>query len=85
MLRCETDDGFYPCRSALAQQMVFITKREKAESEAHRGKPKGDVLESEIRSAIPLLGQRPPRYTGVGQLFLGGFGANVRHASQTQP
>ena len=38
-----------------------ITKTEKAESEAQRGKPKG-TLESEIRSAISLLlGQRPPR------------------------
>ena len=44
---------------------LFITKREKAESEAQRDKPKG-TLESEIRSAISLLGQRPPRYTGVG-------------------
>ena len=30
---------------------VCITKREKAESEAQRGKPKG-TLESEIRNAI---------------------------------
>ena len=45
---------------------VCITKREKAESEAQRGKPKG-TLESEIRSAISLIGQRPPRYTGVGR------------------
>ena len=56
---------------------VFITKREKAESEAQRGKPKGTsreenfsrvalTLESEIRSTISLLGQHPPRYTGVG-------------------
>ena len=37
-------------------------EREKAESEAQRGKPKGP-LESEIRSLISLLGQRPPRYT----------------------
>ena len=44
---------------------MFITKREKAESEAQRGKPKG-MLESEMRSAISLLGQRPPRFTGVG-------------------
>ena len=44
---------------------VFITKREKAESEAQRGKPEG-TLESEIQSAISLLGQRPPRCTGVG-------------------
>ena len=44
----------------------FTTKREKAESEAQRGKPKG-TLESEMRSAISLLGQRPPRYTGVGR------------------
>ena len=42
---------------------MCITKREKAESEAQRGKPKG-TLESDIRSAISLLGQRPPRYTG---------------------
>ena len=41
-------------------------EREKAESEAQRGKPKG-TLESEIRIAMLLLGQRPPRYTGVGR------------------
>ena len=46
---------------------VCITKREKAESEADRGKPKG-TLESEIRNAISLWGERPPRYTGVGML-----------------
>ena len=33
------------------QACVFITKREKTESEAQRGKPKG-TLESEIRIAI---------------------------------
>ena len=37
---------------ALSNQVgVCITKREKAESEAQRGKPKG-TLESEIRNAI---------------------------------
>ena len=34
-----------------ARDVVFITKREKAESEAQRGNPKG-TLESEMRSAI---------------------------------
>ena len=43
---------------------MFITKREKAESEAQRGKPKG-TLESEIRIAMLLLGQRPPRHAGL--------------------
>ena len=41
-------------------------EREKAESEAQRGEPRG-TLESEIRIAISLLGQRPPRYSGVGR------------------
>ena len=40
---------------------LFITKREKAESEAQRDKPKG-TLESEIRIAMLLLVQRPPRH-----------------------
>ena len=38
--------------------VVCITKREKAESEAQRGKPKG-TLESEIRSATSLWGESP--------------------------
>ena len=37
--------------SHLLLQCVCITKTEKAESEAQRGKPKG-ALESEIRNAI---------------------------------
>ena len=41
-------------------------ERYKAESEAQSGKPKG-TLESEIRIAMLLLGQRPPRYAGVGR------------------
>ena len=43
-----------PCHLRMT---LCITKREKAESEAQRGKPKG-TLESEIRSAISWLGQR---------------------------
>ena len=43
---------------------VMYYEREKAKSEAQRGKPKG-TLESEIRIAMLLLGQRPPGYTGV--------------------
>ena len=39
---------------------VCITKREKAKSEAQRGKPKG-TLEREIRSAISVLEERSPR------------------------
>ena len=55
---------FYPCKGnggklampaarscEFEQFTVCITKREKAESEAQRGKPKG-TLESEIRNAI---------------------------------
>ena len=45
----------------------MMCEREKAESEAHRGKPKG-TLESEIRNAISLWGERPPRYIGVGMV-----------------
>ena len=45
---------------------IVYYEREKAESEAQRGKPKG-TLESEIRIAISLLGQRPRRYTDVGR------------------
>ena len=45
--------------------LVCLTKREKSESEAQRGKPKG-TLESEIRIAMLLLGQRPQ----VGALTL---------------
>ena len=40
---------------------VCINKREEAESEAQRGKPKG-TLESESRIAMLLLVQRPPRH-----------------------
>ena len=36
-------------------------EREKVESEAQRGKPKG-TLESEIRIAMMLLEQRRPRW-----------------------
>ena len=43
---------------------MLYYQRFKAESEAQRGKPKG-TLESEIRIAMLLLGQRPPRYAGV--------------------
>ena len=39
----------------------LYSQRFKAESEAQRGKPKG-TLESEIRIAMLLLGQRPPRH-----------------------
>ena len=53
-----------PCHLRMT---LCITKREKAESEAQRGKPKG-TLESEIRNAISWWGERPPRYTGVGML-----------------
>jgi len=35
-----------------------------AVGEAQRGKPKG-TLESEIRIAMLLLGQRPPRHAGL--------------------
>ena len=45
---------------------VCIAKWAKAESEAQRCKPKGS-LESESRSAISLLQERPPRYTSVGR------------------
>ena len=44
--------------------LIDVFRAVKAESEAQRGKPKG-TPESEIRMAILLLGQRPPRYTGV--------------------
>ena len=43
---------------------VLYYQRFKAESEAQRGKPKG-TLESEIRIAMLLLGQRPPRHAGL--------------------
>ena len=45
--RCEREVGFIENTA----RWLFITKREKAESEAQRDKPKG-TLESEIRSAI---------------------------------
>ena len=41
--------------------VLLYEQRFKAESEAQRGKPKG-TLESEIRIAMLLLGQRPPRH-----------------------
>ena len=50
---------------------VLCYQRFKAGSEAQRGKPKG-TLESEIRIAVLLLGQRPPRYTGVLMFILCG-------------
>ena len=43
-----------------------VLRTVKGKSEALRGKPTG-TAESEIRSAISLLGQRPLRYTGVGR------------------
>ena len=43
---------------------VLYYQRFKAGSEAQRGKPKG-TLESEIRIAMLLLGQRPPRHAGL--------------------
>ena len=43
--------------SGYTHSSVLSYQRFKAESEAQRGKPKG-TLESEIRSAISLLGQR---------------------------
>ena len=55
--------------TARRHRRACITKRKKAESEAQRGTPKGK-LESEIRSAISLLGQRPPRYTGCGNVVI---------------
>ena len=47
--------------------MCVLLNGTKQKSEAQKGKPKG-TLESEIRSAISLWGERPPRYTGVGTL-----------------
>ena len=44
--------------------VLMYEQRFKAESEAQRGKPKG-TLESEIRIAMLLLGQRPPRHAGL--------------------
>ena len=51
------------CRSAWSawsEKRELYYRRFKAESEAQRGKPKG-ALESEIRIAMLLLEQRPPR------------------------
>ena len=50
--------------SGYTHSSVLSYQRFKAESEAQRGKPKG-TLESEIRIAMLLLGQRPPRHAGL--------------------
>ena len=52
--------------SGYTHSSVLSYQRFKAESEAQRGKPKG-TLESEIRIAMLLLGQRPPRHAWLGR------------------
>ena len=49
--------------------MCVLLNGKKQKARPEWGKPKGTLqLESEIRNAISLWGERPPRYTGVGML-----------------
>ena len=53
-------------RARQTWSVLRTVKSRKRSPTWQRGKPKG-TLEGEIHSAISLLGQRPPRYTGVGR------------------
>ena len=47
------------------QPWLCVLLNGKKQKARPKGKPRG-TLESESRNAISLLGERPPRYTGVG-------------------